>query len=163
MVILVFGLPGTGKTFFSEILAERKNAVHLNTDIIRGKLSLKGRYDEKTKQQVYNELFKKTQMELKKGANVIVDGTFHKSGWREQLEKLVAELHHKIYFIEIKASEETARKRLSKKRKHSVADIDVYKKINDKFESFNKDFLELWSDKEAIESMIKKAEDYISE
>jgi predicted kinase len=161
MIILVLGLPGTGKTYFAEHLAKKLNAVHLNTDIVREKLNFKGHYDEKTKQQVYNELFKQAQMEFKTGADVIVDGTFHLSRRREQLEELSKEENKKIFYIEMKASEKTARKRLKKSRKHSEADIDVYETIKDEFEPLDKDCLELWSDREDIEEMIKKAEKYI--
>lgn len=73
MIIMVFGLPGTGKTYFTEHFARKINAVHLNTDIVREKLNFKGYYDEKTKQQVYYELFKQAQMEFKQRADVIVD------------------------------------------------------------------------------------------
>ena len=161
MVILVFGLPATGKTYFSKKLAENINATHINTDIIRERLGFKGRYDEKTKQQVYNELFKNTQREFKKGADVIVDGTFHKSRRREQLKKLTTEANRNIYFIEIKAEEKTVRKRLNKGRKHSEADVDVYEKIKSEFDFPVNGCLELWSDKEDINDMIKKAKEYI--
>lgn len=162
MVILVFGLPGTGKTYFSEKLAEEINAVHLNTDLIREKLNFTGRYDEKTKQQVYNELFKKTQMEFRKGADVIVDGTFHKKRRREQVKNLTTAANRKIYFIEIKAEESTARKRLKEVRKHSDADLDVYEKIKSKFEVSADDCLELWSDDNDVGQMIEKAKKYIN-
>jgi predicted kinase len=161
MIILVFGLPGTGKTYFAEHLAGKIGAVHLNTDFVREKLHFKGHYDEKTKQQVYNELFKQAQMEFKKGADVIVDGTFHLSRRREQLEKLSKEENKKIFYIEMKAAEESARKRLKKSRKHSEADVDVYETLKNEFETLSSDCLELWSDREDIETMVKKAEHYI--
>lgn len=163
MIILVYGLPGTGKTYFAERLAEKLDAVHLNTDIVREKLQFKGHYDEKTKQQVYNELFKQAQMEFKNGADVIVDGTFHVSRRREQLEELAKEENEKIRFIEMKADEKKARKRLKKSRKHSEADADVYEIIRNDFEPLKNDKLELWSDREDIEEMINKAEKYIYE
>lgn len=162
MIILVFGLPGTGKTYFAEHFAGKHKAVHLSTDIVREKLQFEGHYDEKTKQQVYNELFKQAQMEFKKGADVIVDGTFHVNRRREQLEKLAKEENKKVYYIEMKADMKTARKRLKKSRKHSEADPDVYETIKDEFEPLNKDCLELWSDKDDIEEMINKAENYIN-
>jgi predicted kinase len=158
---MVFGLPGTGKTFFSEHLAKKLNAVHLNTDIVREKLNFKGDYSGKTKQQVYNELFKHAQKEFKKGANVIVDGTFHLNRRRRQLEELTKEEGRKIHFIEIKASEKTARKRLKKSRKHSEADFDVYEKIKNEFEPLNQDCLIIWTDTEDMEVLINKAEKYI--
>jgi predicted kinase len=70
-------------------------------------------------------------------------------------------MQHRVYFVEIKAKEETARKRLQENRKYSEADVDVYKKINDKFEPFTGDSLQLWSDEEETESMMKRAEEYI--
>jgi len=161
MIILVFGLPGTGKTYFAKHFAEKLGAVHLNTDIVREKLQFKGHYDEKTKQQVYNELFKQAQMEFKNEADVIVDGTFHVSRRREQLEKLTNEENKNIYYIEIKADENKARKRLKKSRKHSEAGVDVYETIKNEFEPLNNNCLELWSDREDIEEMMKKAEQYI--
>lgn len=162
MVILVFGLPGTGKTTFAEKLAKEINAVHINTDIVREKLDFRGQYDEKTKQQVYNELFKQTQMEFRKGAHVVVDGTFHKERRREQLKKLTNEANRKIYFIEIKAKENIARKRLKQNRKQSEADLDVFEEINSKFEFSKGDHLELWSDKDDLREMIEKAKKYIN-
>ncbi len=161
MVILVFGLPGTGKTYFAKHFAEKLGAVHVNTDMVREKLQFKGHYDEKTKQQVYNELFKQAQMGFKKGANVIVDGTFHLNRRREQLEKLSREEIKKFYYIEIKADEKTVRKRLKKSRKHSEADVDVYETIKNDFEPLDKDCLELWSDRDDIDEMINKAQKYI--
>jgi predicted kinase len=161
MIILVFGLPGTGKTFFAEHLAEKIGAVHLNTDFVREKLQFKGHYDEKTKQQVYNELFKQAQMEFKKGSDVIVDGTFHVSRRREQLEKLAKEENKKVYYIEMKAEEKAARKRLKKSRKHSEADPDVYETIKNEFEPLANKSLELWSDREDIDKMIEKAKKFI--
>ncbi len=161
MIILVFGLPATGKTYFAEHFAKKIKAVHVNTDIVREKLNFTGQYDEKTKQQVYNELFKQVQMEVKKGADVIVDGTFHLKRRRDQLENLLAEENKKIRYIEIKADVKTVRRRLKKSRKHSEADADVYETIKNEFEPPDKDCLQLWSDKEELEEMIGKAQKYI--
>jgi predicted kinase len=161
MIILVFGLPGTGKSYFAEHFAKKHNAVHLSTDLVREKLEFKGHYDEKTKQQVYNELFKQAQMEFKKGADVVVDGTFHVGRRREQLEKLAKEENKKVYYIEMKADDKTVRKRLKKSRKHSEAHPDVYETIKNEFEPLDNDSLELWSDREDIDEMMKKAERFI--
>lgn len=161
MIILVFGLPGMGKTYFAEHFAKKLNAIYLSTDLVREKLKFKGHYDGKTKQQVYNELFKQAQMEFKKGANVIVDGTFHVSRRREQLEKLAKEENKKVFYIEMKADEKTARKRLKKSRKHSEANPDVFETIKSEFEPLENNSLGLWSDKEDIDEMMNKAEKYI--
>jgi predicted kinase len=41
MIVLVYGLPGTGKTFFARHFAKETGAVHLNTDLVRGKAGCK--------------------------------------------------------------------------------------------------------------------------
>jgi len=35
MIIIVFGLPGSGKSYFASKLAERINARYINSDVIR--------------------------------------------------------------------------------------------------------------------------------
>ncbi len=161
MIVLVFGLPASGKTFISKILAKETGAVHLNTDIIREKFGFTGQYDEKTKQQVYDGLFNQVKLELEKGSDVIVDGTFHLEKRREQLENIAKELGNEIHFIEMKVKEETAGKRLKKRRKHSEADFKVYQQIKNEFEIPKENYLELRSDEEETQKLIKKVKEYI--
>jgi predicted kinase len=162
MIVLVYGLPGTGKTFFARHLARETGAIHLNTDLVREKLDVKGQYDDKTKQQVYNELFKQVMRELNAGKDVIVDGTFHKQIRREQVKKIADETNNRFYLIEIKADEKTVRKRLRKNRKHSDADFNVYQELEQLFEKEEASHLELWSEKDNAEEMMNKAKEYIN-
>ena len=53
MLLLVSGLPGTGKTFFAEHLSRQLNAEHLNTDKIRKQEIENRSYSEEKKQLVY--------------------------------------------------------------------------------------------------------------
>lgn len=163
MIVLVYGLPGTGKTFFASHFAQETGAVHLNTDNVREKLDAKGQYDDKTKQQVYNELYKQVMRELNSNKDVIVDGTFHKKIRREQIKKMADESNKQFFFIEMKAEEKTVKKRLKKSRKNSEADFEVYKHLEQEFEKEEKDHLELWSDDSKVEKMINKAKQYIHE
>lgn len=163
MIVLVYGLPGTGKTFFARNFAKETGAVHLNTDLVREKLDAKGQYDDNTKQQVYNELFKQVMRELNAKKDVVVDGTFHKHIRREHLKKMAAESNLPIFFIEVKADEKTVKKRLKKTRKNSEADFDVYKNLEQDFEKEEHDHLELWSNEDKVGEMINKAKQYIYE
>ncbi len=162
MIVLVFGLPGTGKTFFAQHFARNTGAVHLYTDLVREKLDAKGHYDDTTKQQVYNELFKQVMRELNDKKDVVVDGTFHKQVRRDQVKKMAVEMDEPIFLIEIKATEKTVKKRLKKSRKHSEADFDVYKTLQQDFETEEDDHLELWSDEEKTDEMLTKAKQYIN-
>jgi len=104
MIIVVFGLPGTGKSFLSKILSEKLNAKYLNTDIIRKKFNKEGKYSQEDKEFVYQKL-KEDLKESDKSKDVIVDGTFQKSHTREEFKELAREMGIEIYFIELKASE----------------------------------------------------------
>ncbi len=163
MIVLVYGLPGTGKTFFARHFAQETGAVHLNTDIVREKLNVKGQYDDKTKQQVYNELYKQVMRELNGNKDVIVDGTFHKNIRREQIKRMADEINKPVYFIEMKADEKTVKKRLKKTRKNSEADFEVYKNLEQEYENEEEDHLELWSNDTKIGDLVNKAKQYIYE
>ena len=162
MIILIYGLPGTGKTYFAQHLARETGAVHLNTDLVRGKLDAKGHYDDTTKQQVYNELYKQIMMAINNNREVIVDGTFHKKVRREQVKKIAVEMDEPIYLIELKAEEKAVKKRLKKNRKHSEADFEVYKLLEQNYEPEEDHHLELFSDKYKIEEMINHAKEFIN-
>jgi len=157
MVVLVFGLPATGKTHFSETLAKEINARHLNTDIVRHQLGKQGRYDPETKQLVYGKLLEKVSALINRDFDVIVDGTFHLKKRREQLRQIAREAGQDIYYILLRAMENTVKKRLQKRREYSEADLKVYRQIAISFEPVDEDHLELWSDKESLQNMIEKA------
>lgn len=162
MIILVFGLPATGKTYFSEALAEAIEARHLNTDMLRHRLGKQGRYDPETKQLVYEKLLEKVKDFLNRDLDVVVDGTFHLRKRRGQLKKIARDSGRDIHYILLRASENTVRKRLQKRREYSEADLKVYKQIAIGFEPVEEDHLELWSDKESLQNMIEKAKAHIN-
>ncbi len=162
MIIVVFGLPGTGKSFFSKHLEKETGACYLNTDMIREKENRKGRYNTKSKQAVYDRLMDLAEEKLREGSDVIVDGTFHKQARRKEISETAKETGHRIYFIETKATEQTVKSRLKTGRKYSEADFQVYKIISNEFEPCQEDHLTLWTDYETVEEMILKAKKYIN-
>jgi len=161
MIILVFGLPGSGKSYFSRHLQKEIDAGLLNTDIIRQKLNLKGTYDQSAKKRVYDKMMEKTIEHLEEGSDIIVDGTFHKKQRREDISRIAKKNETRIFFVEIKASEQTIKQRLEKKRKYSEADYEVFRKLKKEFEDQPGNHLVLWSDSEPIDTMIMKAKEYI--
>ncbi|HQU60481.1 MAG TPA: AAA family ATPase, partial [Saprospiraceae bacterium] len=66
LLVVVLGLPGTGKTTFARMLAQRLGALHFNTDIIREELGLKGQYGEVAKQRVYQSMEARARAALQK-------------------------------------------------------------------------------------------------
>ena len=56
MLIMITGLPGTGKTTYAMKLAKSIEAIHLNSDIVRAQIGKRGHYDKASKAAVYNEM-----------------------------------------------------------------------------------------------------------
>ncbi len=161
MVIIVFGLPGTGKSYFARHLSQEIDAVYLSTDEVRLHMKKQGRYDEKDKQLVYDRLEEMMSEHLKKGETVIIDGTFHEQRRRDQFSGKAHELRQPIFFIEMQSREETVKERVEQKREYSEADYSVYKMILDKFEPLGIPHLQLESDRDALGTMIEQARHYI--
>lgn len=154
MVIMISGLPGAGKSFFSRHLQMVIPARYLSTDTIREALGKKGDYSPEAKQQVYEQLIEKARKHLQKGRDVIVDATFHRSGRRAMVHQLATDTGHELIVVEVKASEETIRQRLKGSRQHSEADYAIYQKLRDEYEEPAEAHLILWSDVLSIDEMI---------
>jgi predicted kinase len=163
MIIIVLGLPGTGKSYFSGFLKKEIEAVHLSTDRIRKKLNKQGQYDQQTKKLIYDEMLKKMEQAVGKNKKVILDGTFWKRSVRKRFEKKAHDLERQIFYIEIQATEHTIQQRLKSERRYSEADYKVYQQIKKSFEPVERPHLELWSDQDDISDMIKKTKNYLHE
>jgi predicted kinase len=161
MIILVYGLPGTGKSWLSRHLAREFHAIHLNTDIVRDELGKKGDYSQASRYQVYDQLMEQAGERLKQGRNVIIDGTFHKKEKRTSIREIARKSGKDIFFIEMQASEKTIAGRLEKKRDHSEADFEVYLKLKGESDYEGEQRLTLFSDAETEEEMITRVKDYI--
>ncbi|MDX1666341.1 MAG: AAA family ATPase [Saprospiraceae bacterium] len=157
LAIGVFGLPGTGKTTFARRLADELEALHLNSDILRSEMDLRGRYDPETKARIYRELLDRCRRALRSGETVVVDATFYRESLRRDYEELVDEEGRELMWIELQASESTIRKRVETKRAYSEADFEVYKKIRKEFEELSRPHLVLSSDQMDLPDMIAAA------
>ncbi|MBS3054480.1 MAG: AAA family ATPase [Candidatus Aenigmarchaeota archaeon] len=129
MLVIICGLPGTGKSFVAEIAAKKLDAALLRTDAIRKTLFPRPAYTEEEKMKVYQEMFRMATEKLAEG-NVVLDAVFP----RESLRKRALSLTKDSIIIQTVCSEDIAKKRLSEKRLLSDADYDVYLKIKNEFE-----------------------------
>ncbi|MGA9238240.1 AAA family ATPase [Robiginitalea sp.] len=163
ILLVVFGLPGTGKTTFARALAERLGLLHFNTDIIRAELGRKQQYDLRDKSFIYTRMLERARGELQKGKGVILDGTFYREIFRNPFAELGRELGIPVKWIEVTAGEDVVRKRVSVARPYSEADFDVFQKIRKEFEPLKVKALQLHSDTEDLPEMIEKTVEFLSE
>ena len=161
MVVIVFGLPGSGKSYFASRLANLINAEYINSDIVRRTFPDKKTYSLNEKLSVYNEMLRRMKEMLKENRNLVLDATFYKSDIRRKFIN-EANPNEKISFIEVRANESVISERLKKTRTDSEADFDVYKKIKNEWEPFNQDHLILQSTDNNIEEMLHKAACYLN-
>lgn len=161
MLVLIAGLPGTGKTTVAKAFAKRCGAVHLNSDTLRFELGLMGHYSPEDKEKVYATLLERARVALLEGKQVVVDSTFFSEKVRAPFQALAASCGVPLRWIEVKAAEQTLRQRLSRPRPDSEADFTVYEKIRDQFEPLPEDRLVLDTDLESPESAALKIQNYL--
>jgi predicted kinase len=162
MMVLVGGLPGSGKTYFAKRLAATLDAVWLSSDVERKRLKAAGKYKLDDRMLVYKELGKLAELHLIESQNVIVDATFSRQDMRDLFTSLAGKLSVPLHFIWVYANEQLIKERLKQPREDSEADFAAYQKIHDEFEPIDFPFATIESTNDNVESMLKKAEQFIS-
>lgn len=159
MIIIVFGLPGTGKSYLARRLADKTGTAWLNTDIVRKEMGKQGQYDAETNNEIYKQLLKSTSEAARENNDVVVDGTFRKKHYRDMFKNEAARLGEKVIFVEMKAADETVKERMKKDRRYSEAGYDEYMMIKDKFEDMKEEHPVLWSDSLGTDEMVEQLKD----
>jgi predicted kinase len=161
-MILVGGLPGAGKTYFSLRLSDRLGAAYINSDVSRTQIEAQGGYAFDDKLNVYEEMARRAGKELGERKSVIVDATFYCYEMREIFFTLAKLRHAKPVFIEIVAAEKVILKRLAKLVLPRAAGVSVYNLVKSQYEKPDMDRLVIESKDDNIEEMLVRAIDYIS-
>lgn len=160
-VVLVGGLPGSGKTYFAKRLARRLSAVYVGSDQVRRRLFEDRNYDREEKDSVYVEMQLAIVQACKDGFTVVADATFCDAEHREQMRFAALAGGGKPVWMRVRAEEEVIRQRLAQPREDSEADWEVYLKLKEKCEPMQGDYLELDSTEIDVEAMIEQALEYI--
>jgi predicted kinase len=85
LLILLYGFPGAGKTFFSRQLCERVQAAHVNSDRIRSELFEQPRYDKEENMVVSQLMDYMTEEFLRAGMSVVYDANAMRLAQRRML------------------------------------------------------------------------------
>jgi len=162
MIVIVFGLPGSGKSYFASRLAEKIGAGYANSERIRKERIAKRTYSEKEKAAVYAVMLEEMKQAVDENRSLVLDATFHKDETRQLFIQQMKEKEG-IVFIEVRAKEVIVRERLKKERPYSDADFNVYKLIQQHWEPMSKSHLLLESTDENIDDMLQKAMNHLQQ
>ncbi len=161
MVIIVFGLPGSGKSYFASRLARKMEAVYVSSDEVRMGMFPVRSYSEEEKMMVYEAMLGEMEKTIITGKDIVLDATFYREEIRKKFMDLADSYGVKICFISVGADENIIAERVSKKRQSSEADYAVYLKLKQSFEPMSKDHFVLESTQGNIDQMMEKALEYI--
>ncbi len=143
MVIIVFGLPGTGKTKFAEKLSQYLQFDFLNTAAVRSKWISSPTFSLKEKQAVYLNLLQEMSEHMIESRNIVLEGSFYLRQIRRDFHDVARILQKDLYWVEIVSDHYNSR--LSRFR-HDAAVADkftVYRKLFNRFEPMDSDHLVL--------------------
>ena len=141
MIVVMAGLPGTGKSTLSRALAGEMGGIVLNKDILRADLFPAPLVEYSTEQDDFvQDLMQRTAEYLlarHKRLTVFFDGrTFSKTYQLENAIRAAERLGTRWRIIECVSSEDVARRRIERAHRHPAKNrtIELYRKIREEFE-----------------------------
>jgi len=143
MLVLVCGLPGTGKSTVAERIAELLSAGLLRTDVVRKELFPEPTYAAAESEAVYDELFERARDRLVAGEHVVLDATFRRRERRDRAAAVAAETDTELRLVRVTCEESVVRERIRQRQRHeddeSDADFSVYNQLKEEFEPIERD------------------------
>jgi predicted kinase len=124
MIVVVFGLMGTGKSSRSRALAASLGWPVIHSDVVRKTLAgLKptdrvpvdfgqGIYNENFSTRTYDEMLRLAREHLTAGRSVILDGSYKRAQERTRVRQLAKEHGAKVLFVYCECPPAVARERL---------------------------------------------------
>ncbi|MDP6459513.1 MAG: AAA family ATPase [Candidatus Hydrothermarchaeota archaeon] len=142
LLVVVTGLPATGKSSIARNLAKRLHGTFLSTDLIRKELLYRPRYTKEEKELIYAIMLLVARYLLRSDVTVVLDGTFYKRSLRKRVYAVAGRTKSNLKIIECVCPEYVIRRRMrrraGRKRNLSDADYGVYKKVAAQFESIRR-------------------------
>ncbi len=131
--IAVSGLPGTGKSYFCNKLAERLPLIILESDALRKALFSPPSYSPSESSRLFRAIHLLIERLLRKGYSLILDATNLSERYREYLYSIAGRLDVRLVLVRVEAPPQVVRERLKSRSENpgnkSDADWVVYQKM----------------------------------
>lgn len=118
-LVVVSGLPGTGKSTIAEAVAEHLGAVHLRSDALRDEVGPPDgveRYAPAAVGRVYGELLARASELLARGRSVVADATWREPDHRLGVEGIAGATAADLRVLECRAPAAVAEARIERRR-----------------------------------------------
>ncbi|MEM6265357.1 MAG: ATP-binding protein [Bacteroidota bacterium] len=160
-IVVVCGLPGTGKTTFAKALATAIDADHHNSDKVRHASRKRGQYELATRLKIYESLRELAETSLAAKRSVVIDATFYLQKMRKYFLPPAVPVNVTTAFIHMTAEESLIEQRTAQRRTYSEANFDVYLKLKSGWEPLEYPHLVLESESMPLEDLVNKATRYL--
>jgi aminoglycoside phosphotransferase family enzyme/predicted kinase len=151
LLVLVGGLPGTGKSTLATALARQANLAHLRSDVVRKELAGlppeasarssfgEGVYSSAWTERTYAECQRRAEAMLFEGRRVIVDASFGEEARRTAFMDVAMRLATPVVFLHCVAADEVALQRINGRQGDaSDADARIYREKAQRWEPFGR-------------------------
>lgn len=112
LLVLLYGYPGSGKTYFSNQLCDAIGAAHLHDDKVRSELFKKPKFDDNENEIIDHIMRYMTQEFLRTGVSVVYDMNAAKTAQRRELREIASKSKAKSVLIWLQIDTDSAMARL---------------------------------------------------
>ncbi len=146
-LVVVSGLPGTGKTYFSRRLAERFPFTIVESDAMRKVLFPTPSYSHHESSHLFEAIHCLIENLLERGTPVILDATNLQERNRERIYHIADTRGARLIIVNTKSPPEFVRQRLEERNnesgERSDADWQVYQRMRPSVERIGRNFFSL--------------------
>lgn len=163
-LILISGLPGTGKSYFSRRLTERLSCVRLESDELRKTLFPSPGYSAGESKRLFSALHKLIEELLQQNIPVLLDATNLIEHHREKLYHIADRLEVKLILVRVEAPAEVVQERLQARSDgqddSSDADFSIYQRMKQRAQRIRRQHFAVDTSKDispVIEKIVREA------
>jgi predicted kinase len=159
--IVVSGLPGVGKSYFSRKLAERLHSVIVETDAMRKQLFAIPTYGRTENKRLFDACHRLTEDLLRSGVTVIFDATNLYEKHREYLYNIAQRSKAKLIIVQVEAPAKTVVERLRNRSREddpddsSEADWEIHRAMKTRAERIRRKYFAVDTSRD-IDPIIRK-------